>query len=154
MQELRCRSPQRGRESEEWETRLFHADGNVVVDLESCLPRSNSSSTHDALRRRASGTEVEGRSGISHISLDGGVAVPKGNLNGQFVEPPCSPAKAALPLPVSVNHFSSGILRAGQGCACKSPPRKSAICLRSGTRQAQGCPARGWLAVAAGNWQL
>jgi hypothetical protein len=54
------------------------------------------------------------------------------------------PCTAALPLLVSVNHSrprSSGIMRSCQGSPCKSPPRKSAICLRSGTRQARSRPS-------------
>lgn len=42
-------------------------------------------------------SELKGRSGIFHLLPDGGTAVLKSNLNGQFVEPP-------LPHLVSANH--------------------------------------------------
>jgi hypothetical protein len=60
-----------------------------LLAVESALSRSNSSSRHDALRRRESGkeTDLDGRSGISHIlaERERGMAVLKSNLSGQFV---------------------------------------------------------------------
>ena len=67
----------------------------------------------------------------------------KSNLNGQFLEPPPVQLPYHFTL-VSIIHAprSSGIMRSCQGCPCKSPPRKSVICLRSGTRQAQSRPSK------------